>query len=196
MVGIGAHVTRNTFGRARGTQMALFDGLFGRRKAALDSVPSPPPDPQQVYSDLRSQALRWTPDMVGVPDASDAVFGVLIDWTAPSGMTFTTVSMADGTTSAYTTTGAGVIGVGATPAVAAASKRLVAAAESMRAAFRPEWQDGPLSEEQIRLIVLTRGGPLAAVAGLEELGSGGNPLSGVFFLANEVFTQIRKATTQ
>lgn len=150
-------------------------------------------DPREAYEGLRSQALACTASTVGVQADGDPVFGVLMDMSFPGGPV-TIVSLADGTTSMYTSSGGGVIGGGTHARVAAASRQLVSVAAAHRSCFSADWHDGQLKPGQIRLIALVPSGQLAAVADEEELVTGKSPLSPVFMAANWVITQLRIAS--
>jgi hypothetical protein len=167
--------------------MSLLGGLFGRNKPTA-------PDPAAIYADLRSQALAWTAQQAGMADSGDIVYAVLLDMGFGSGTTATIVAVGEGTASMYTSTGGGVIGAGEHPSVAAASKALVAEAERSRSLLSRDWQDGPLSDGQVRLIALTPSGPLGVSGSADAWIADGSPMQPVFGAANDLIYQIRTAS--
>jgi hypothetical protein len=123
--------------------------------------------------------------------ANDAVYGVLMDIGARNGIA-TVVSLADGTTSLYTSTGGGIIGGGGHDKVAMATRVLVLEAERCRSLLKPDWEDGGLADGEVRLIALTPTGRLAARAWADELAAGSHALSPLFVAANNVVTRLRE----
>src|SRR4051812_42858236 len=81
-----------------------------RRRAG---EPQPPPS-DSAFEGLRSQVLGTDPSAVGITPTTELprVWGVLLETGYPSGIA-TAVSLADGTTSLYTSSGFGIIGGGA-----------------------------------------------------------------------------------
>jgi hypothetical protein len=162
--------------------MSFWDRVFHRKKA---------PQPREVYAGLRAMALGITADQIGADAANDAVYGVLMDMGVGNG-TATLVSLADGTTSLYTTGGGGIIGGGGHEIVAAASKTLVGEAERQRALLASDWQDTPIGNGEIRLIALTPHKQLVAQAKSAELADGDHALSPLFAAANDVISRLRE----
>ena len=91
---------------------------------------SPPRDSGAIYLDLRAMVLGARPDEIGLAPTPERprVWGVLMETGYPKGVA-TLVTLADGTTSLYLSTGGGTIGGGAHEAVASASRRFLAAVE-------------------------------------------------------------------
>ena len=166
--------------------MSFLDRLFGRARKP-SAVPA-----AQLHAALRERVLAWTGPPAGT-GGGDAVFGVVVDL-GLGGAAITVVALADGTTSLYTSTGGGVIGAGARPAVAAASRALIAEAERGRALLAPGWSDVPIGEGEARLIALAPSGSAAATGWAGTLAAGGEPLSPMFGAANELITQLRTAS--
>jgi hypothetical protein len=92
--------------------------------------------PAQAAQGLREHALSVTAQDAGITSTSgDAqVWGVLMEIGFRDAVA-TVVSLADGTTSLYFSTGGGVIGAGAHAAVRSAATSFIAAAETHRAHF-------------------------------------------------------------
>jgi hypothetical protein len=96
-----------------------------RRTPDMSTPASPSPD-------LRALILSTTPDQVGVSpsDALPNVWGVLMEmWLEKTLVTL--VSLADGTTSLYFSTGGGIIGAGGHAEVASASNAFIRQAEDL-----------------------------------------------------------------
>jgi hypothetical protein len=99
---------------------------------------SPPPasgpkrEVASVYVGLRDTILSLDPTSVGIHQtaATPNVWGVVMDWSLDDAVA-TIVSLADGTTSMYLSTGGGSLGAGEHPAAAAASLSAVRLAETM-----------------------------------------------------------------
>jgi hypothetical protein len=102
------------------------------------------PDVASVYTGLRDGILNLDPASVGIHQTQDTpnVWGLVMDWTL-HGAVATIVSLADGTTSLYLSTGGGSIGAGEHEAPAAASIRALRLAESMVDDF-PRASDSPV----------------------------------------------------
>lgn len=116
----------------------------------LRGEPAGAPKPAQerevaaIYMGLRGAVLSLDPSSVGIhptPDMAN-VWGLVMDWSLDRGVA-TIISLADGTTSMYLSTGGGSIGAGAHQAAAAASIKALHIAESMIDDFLPA-QNAPV----------------------------------------------------
>jgi len=143
---------------------------------------------------LRERALRGSASEFGVTPRGE-IWGVLMELGFENGAA-TLVSISDGTSSLYYSTGGGVIGAGSHPDVKAASQRLCdLAAEPARAAAPAD--DFPLpADHRVRFYFLTTSGVRTAETGDAELGAGRHPLSGVFVAGHDVITAIRLHTPE
>jgi hypothetical protein len=148
------------------------------------------PDPAR-YGEERSQALRTTADEVGFGDRGDVVYGVLMDRAFGGGFVVTLVTFGDGSTSLLTTIGVGVTGAGANADVAAESAKLLDEVERSRSLFSAGWDDGPLGDGLVRMIILTPSGSFAASAPSDELFAKGHALSKAFLAAVELLRVTR-----
>ncbi len=153
------------------------------------------PEPSPTYLQLRSRLLSLKPAELGLSPSPAAphVWGVLIDMGFEAGIA-TLVCLADGTTSLHYSTGGGLLGRGDYDPVAQASKALVSMAETVlqhttRAEELPLPQPG-----QVRFILLTYAGMLAADASEKSLVSGENPLSLLYQNAQATLGQLRAAS--
>ncbi len=161
--------------------------FFGKRKnRRQESAGSSSP-----YGDLRDLILRTDARDLGF-DSSDPgrVFCVLTEIAHDEG-TSTLVSLSDGTTSLYLSTGGGVIGGGEHARVALLSKRVVAQAEAVLDLFEPTTRFPLPTAGSVRFQVLTLSGGYTAVAAPDDLIRGDVPLSKLFSAANDVLTELR-----
>jgi len=150
------------------------------------------PEPEQVYLQLRNRILNLNPAEVGLSPsiAAPHVWGVLMESGYQVGCA-TLVSLADGTTSLYYSTGGGMLGSGEYAPVAEASKELVAQAED-------HLQHMSLSNEfplpgvgQVRFIILTYSGRFSGEAMETTLSAGEHPLSPLFLKSKATLEQLR-----
>ena len=145
-----------------------------------------------IYLGLRDTVLSLDPAAVGIHPTSDLsnVWGLVFDWTVDNGVA-TVVSLADGATSLYLSSGGGSIGAGEHPAPAAASLRALKVAESMLDQFPPV-QSTPLpAPTNSALTVLTFSGPRRIEQETMALHEG--PFAGVTDAMQQVIAEIRRA---
>jgi hypothetical protein len=150
------------------------------------------PSPREVYDGLRGQLFSLDPATIGLAPTAELprVWGAMLDTGYASGVA-TIVSLADGTTSLYTSTGGGVIGGGAHAAVVQATRAFLASVQRSLDLFEPH-DDAALPEPGRAVIrALTFQGPLAIEAAEDDLGQGHHPASSVFHAAHAVITQLR-----
>jgi hypothetical protein len=154
------------------------------------------PEPAQIYLQLRNHILQLNPSDMGLTPSSSAphVWGVLMETGYPVGSA-TLVSLADGTTSLYYSTGGGLLGSSEYTPVAEASKALVAEAEH-------QLQQMSLNDEyplpkvgRVRFTLLTYAGVFAGEAAEKTLASGEHKFSSLFFKAQATLEQLRLLTT-
>jgi hypothetical protein len=106
------------------------------------------------------------------------------------------VTIADGTTSLYFSTGGGVIGAGQRAPVRAASAAFIAATDAHLGAFAST-TDHPLPDVgRVRFYARTFDGLLTAEAGEQELGQNRHPLSRLFHLGHAVIAAVREASPE
>jgi hypothetical protein len=146
----------------------------------------------EVMKRLRDRLFTSSPEEIGLSgEAANAkVWGALMELGLPSGVG-TVVSMHDGSTSLYTTTGGGVIGV-----TSAQAKRFVAEAEKHLAQMEPAKSFPYPNVGRIKFYVLTREGVYVAEANEKELAGGGHSLSPLFKAGDDVLTELRTASEQ
>lgn len=159
--------------------------LLGR---STPKIRPPRPDLRQLALDLDPQAMKMTSNA-----HLSHVFGVLVDTGFPDGWA-SVLSLADGTTSLYTSGGGGVIGGGGHERVAKATVHLLSLIEADLHLFA-DTEDLELpGPGKVRFLVLTYDGKRAAERGIDVLAAGGDRLSPIFSAANDVMTELRIAT--
>lgn len=157
--------------------------MFGRRRRR-DTPP-----------DLRGMVLALRPDEAGLAPTSrhPRVWGAMLETGLDNG-SFALVSLADGTTSLYLSTGGGVIGAGEHEHIAAASLAFLDSVEAHLDAYDSDTGDAPPPRGEAVLRALTYGGRLAVRAAEDDLGHDRHVLSPVFHRAHEVITHVRLAS--
>jgi hypothetical protein len=162
--------------------------MFRRRKPGS----SGPADGQQVAEGLRAQILDLDPAEVGLDRfaATRRVWGALLETGYPKA-TATLVSLADGTTSLYLSTGGGIIGGGGHDRVAAATQSFLAAVEDHLGQLSPDPDSAVPAVGRVIIRAMTYQGRYRAEAAEDDLGDGRHPLSPVFYAAHDVLTELR-----
>lgn len=151
-----------------------------------------PPEPSPIYLQLRDRIFSLDPAEAGLipTDTAPHVWCVLMETGYAVGFA-TLVSLADGTTSLYYSTGGGMLGSSDYLPVANASKALVAQAEN-HLEGSPVSDKFPLPEVgQVRFIFLTYSGTSMVEAPEDTLASGKHPLSQLYTLGHETLTQLQ-----
>ena len=166
--------------------------VFGRKKRGpAGSVPADSAS-EGGYLGLRKLALAAV-DTGAVSATADhpRVGGVVVDIPSDDGVA-TLVAMGDDSTSLYTSTGGGLIGMGGHAPVAVATHRLLAAVDAQLTAFVAERNDHVPNKNYVRFHVLGTGGP--AVADVSQdcfWGRAPHVLMPVIVAAHEVITAMR-----
>jgi hypothetical protein len=146
----------------------------------------------EVYQGLRAQILNLDPASAGLQQAPahPALWGALVE-TGYSRATATLVTLADGTTSLYLSTGGGIIGGGFHDAVAAATQSFLTELEHHLPVFQPDPDAGLPAAGRVIIRALTYTRRLSAEASEDDLGHGRHPLSPLFYAAHRVITELR-----
>jgi hypothetical protein len=155
---------------------------------------APLPEPAQTYLQLRNRILQLNPAQLNLAPSTDAphAWGVLVETGYEVG-TATLVSLVDGTTSLYYSTGGGMLGSGDYAPLAEASKNLVVEAEKYLAHMSNRDSDLPLPViGQVSFILLTYSGLLSAQAPEQELSSGRHVLSPLLMQARATMELLGK----
>ena len=142
-----------------------------------------------IYSDLRMQALNLTKEQLG---RDVQVLAVLMETGYPEAVV-TLVSVADGTSSLYFSTGGGIVGAGEYKQVADSSLALVAKANENINNLKLT-KEYPLPKKgYTRVYVVTSSGVYTEEVLEDDLGNEKHKLSPVFFQAHELISYIRAA---
>jgi len=149
-----------------------------------------------VYGGLRQQVFDLDPAAIGLEPTAQLprVWAAMMDLALTAG-TATLLSVADGTTSLYTSAGGGVIGGGAHAEVVAATTAFLGVVDA-HLDHIPATADTSLPVPG-RVVLRAMGyhGPHAADVSEAELESGEHPLSPVFVAAHDVITELRLLST-
>jgi hypothetical protein len=152
-------------------------------------------DPADAFTGLRSRILELDPAEAGLEPTEDLpnVWGGMMELAYPEGAA-TIVSLADGTTSMYTSTGGGVIGGGAHDPVVQASRGFLLELEGRLGELEEDGDSDLPAPGIVAFRALTNSGWRAKRADEGELASGEHPLSSLFAAGHGVITALREAT--
>ena len=151
-----------------------------------------PLEPAQDYLLLRGRILRLSPDEMGLAPTNETphVWGIVMETGYDVGSA-TLISLADGTTSLYFSTGGGMLGSSEYKPLAEAAKALVAQAEILFE-HMTSTIELPLPEVgMVRITILTYTGNYSSEAPLKILSAGQHPMSSLFALAQATLEQLR-----
>jgi hypothetical protein len=150
------------------------------------------PDPRALYDGLRGEVLGLDPASAALRPTKELprVWGALLE-TGYGAEVATLVSLSDGTTSLYTTSGFGIIGGGLHPQIVQATRQFLAAVEASLDSFDPDsGSDLPTDAETI-LRALSYEGHRSVRAPETDFGYDRHPLSAVFHAGEAVITELR-----
>ena len=144
---------------------------------------------------LREYALSVTAESAGItPRPGNAqVWGVLMEIGFPDAVA-TLVSLADGTTSLYFSTGGGVVGAGAHPAVRDAAAAFIAVADAQLAHFSGATEYPQPAPGRVRFYLRTYEGLETAEASDADLREERHPLAPLFRAGHAVIAAVRRST--
>jgi hypothetical protein len=164
--------------------------MWGRKKD------TPPADDEGSIG-LRRLVLSTSPADLGLTVDADPerVYGVLME-TGYDAAVVTIVSLIDGTTSMYFSTGGGTIGAGEQEPVAEATRAFVAMAQVFVGQTEPTTSFDLPDLGRVRFQLLTVGGSRTAEADENDLGFGRHALSPLFHAGQDVVTEIRLLSEQ
>lgn len=151
-----------------------------------------PADPEQASDELRSMILHLKPEALGIKVSENTpnVWGVLMEYWINQTVV-TVVSLADGTTSMYFSSGGGFIGAGEHPKPAMASQQLIQAAESFLAVI-PESIACPMPiNGNVRFHLLTFDGSRSIEVAENEVEKPSHPFFSLYARGQRVITEIR-----
>ena len=148
------------------------------------------PTTAEVATRLREQALRLSPQEIGLSPKPGEAWGIVMDTAYPEASA-SLISLADGTASIYFSTGGGVIGGHAHEAVSNAARSFVRSATSYLARLTVPTDESLPKPGNTRFFVLTAEGKRFAEASEQALGEGKHELSPLFYAGQNVITQLR-----
>jgi hypothetical protein len=145
-----------------------------------------------AYQGLRNMVLTLQPASLGIEPVAplERVWGALTEIGFDNGCA-TIVSLADGTTSMYTSAGGGVIGAGQHEGPAAASRQYLAELQHQLDLFAPSDECPLPGDGAVAFVVLTYDGVRRAESTTARLADPAEPLHGLWIAANKVITEIR-----
>jgi hypothetical protein len=155
------------------------------------------PSPAEVSRELREQVFSLPARELGISPAPghERVWSVLMETGCPEAVA-TLVTIADGTTSLYFSSGGGIIGAGEHAPVREAANIFIAAADANVDAFDPATEHPLPNTNRVRFYLRTFDGLLTAEANEEDLGEGRHPLSSLFHLGHDVIAAVREASPE
>ncbi len=159
------------------------------------SEEAPATDPAAASRELRSMVLALSASDLGFTRANypHEVWGMLME-TGMQGGHYTLVALADGSTSLYYSTGGGVIGASAWPAVKDASQRFLDQGNRALVSSAPATSLEPPPLNTARFFFLTFDGVQVGTAPEAALTKKNHKLAALFRAGQDVITAIRKAT--
>lgn len=171
--------------------MRLTTAASGDTRAMSDEEPAGP----VTYEQHRAAVLGSGPDEHGIdPDDHElGVWGVVFEVGLAEGASVTLVSLADGSTSLYASSGSVITGGGAVDEVATASRALVDAVRQRAEVLGPEQTTDLPEVDEVTLRALTTDGRRSATVHLNDAVTGRNPLSVAFMRGHAVIASIGDA---
>ncbi|HVT64712.1 MAG TPA: hypothetical protein VHD81_06140 [Mycobacteriales bacterium] len=162
--------------------------MFRRR----DRTKSDASDPRELYDGLRGEILDLDPASASLHPTPELprVWGALLE-TGYGNEVATLVSLGDGTTSLYTTSGFVIIGGGAHLQVVSATQQFLAAVEDSLDSFEPDPGTDLPSDAETIIRALTYDGRKSVRAPEEEFGYGRHPLAPIFHAGEAVISELR-----
>jgi len=144
--------------------------------------------------DLRGQILHADPTTLGFsPHLDRPVWGAVMDMAFPDGVA-SLVSLEDGTTSLYTSTGGGVIGGGAHQPVVDATQAFIHVVSEHASLFSPTDSDDFPRPGHVRFHALGYDARRVADADETDLQTRTNDLWPLYYAGHQVITALRVAT--
>lgn len=151
------------------------------------------PLPNTLYLEMRDQMFRMDPEKVGISrsDEFPNVWGVMTEFTLEGGYA-TMVSLANGRTYMYFSSGTGILGAGDYSMVSIASAELVKTAERYLSQMQSTTEHPFPSPGCTRFYLLTYSGLLTGqVAENAMMNERTHPMYGLYAFTHNVITQMR-----
>jgi hypothetical protein len=138
-------------------------------------------------------AIGIDPAAIGLSTGTiGPVWGVVMDTVMADGTWYSLVTLADGTTSLYTSGTFGVIGAGQHESVRAASEVLLSMVRNDLGMFRVASDSALPPRGSVAIRAMTFDGQRVVVAVEDDLGHGRHPAAQVFHAAHGVIGQVRQ----
>lgn len=144
-----------------------------------------------MFLQLRGKFLRANPSDFNLKPSAELprVWGTLVDMGMGNGVA-SLLSLADGTTSLYTSTGGGIVGGGFHEPVRAATARFLALIESALGLFAPRAGFELPAAGRLAFVVRTYEVDLGTEVSVADFARGTHQLAPVFVAANDVLTAL------
>ena len=154
-----------------------------------------PKDPVRASADLRGLILHMKPEQISISRSSEIpnVWGVMME-IGMGGAVVSVVSLAEGTTSMYFSSGGGIIGTGQHEEVALASRMFISAAERCLEAI-PQSIACPMpAQGNVRFHLLTFDGYRSIETVESDIQKTAHPLYHLYESGQWVITKVRMRT--
>ena len=151
------------------------------------------PMPNALYLEKRNQLFRLNPEKIGIKKSKEFpnVWGVMTEFTVDGGYV-TIVSLANGKTDMYFSSGNGILGAGDNSMVSIASAELVKTAERFVSLMNPTKEHPFPSPGHTRFYIMTYSGLYTKEVLESQMdGEHTNPMYGLYAFTQNVITQIR-----
>ena len=147
-----------------------------------------------VMPEMRQRVFAVKPEEIGLNRSNfpAEVWGVLMETGFKDGGAYSLVVLADGTTSLYFSTGAGVIGAGQHEQVRKASMNLLAGANHYLSEAKVATSHPLPSGGQVTFYFLSYKGLFSYTAPELSLGEGKDKLSRLFLAGHQVISEVRQ----
>ena len=148
---------------------------------------------ENPYQGLRQRALEVSASQLGLTVAPEEPYGVLMETGYPKAVV-TLLSMGEGTTSLYFSTGGGILGGIGHASVRAASQKFISIAGQYLKDMEQTEQYPQPEIGQVRFYVLTPSGVRTYQAQENDLGHKRSQFWPLFYSGQEVLTELRLTT--
>lgn len=130
------------------------------------------------------------------PSITGPVWGVVMDTGMQGGGWYCVATLAEGTTSLYTSGAFGIIGAGAHASVRQAGQQLLGQVAEKLNLFEPTNDQGLPAPGMVAIRALTFTGQFVVIAPEDDLGNGRVPASPIFHSAHNLIGQVRMIDEQ